>query len=183
MQITAIILAGGQSKRMGTDKALLELDGVSLLQNTINLCESISDSILISSNNPKHNKFGWPVISDEIKNCGPLGGIFTCLKKSKTDWNVVISVDAAFVKVEFLQFILAEISDVEAIVPFSDRGKEPLIALYNKTVLSAMNKKIDQGDFKMHGLLETINTKYVDAGKWLEKYPKLLHNINRPEDL
>jgi molybdopterin-guanine dinucleotide biosynthesis protein A len=161
----------------------LELDGVSLLQKTINLCESISDSILISSNNPKHNKFGWPVISDEIKNCGPLGGIFTCLKKSKTDWNVVISVDAAFVKVEFLQFILAEISDVEAIVPFSDRGKEPLIALYNKTVLSAMNKKIDQGDFKMHGLLETINTKYVDAGKWLEKYPKLLHNINRPEDL
>lgn len=168
---------------MGCDKALLEIDGISLLEKSISLCKEVCNEIIISSNNPEHQNVGYAVIADEVENCGPIGGISSCLKKSKTEWNFVISVDAAFVEEEFLQFLFSEIENVNAVVPFSEKGKEPLIALYNKSCLPVMVEKLEVGDFKMHNLLNSINTKFVDAQSWVEKYPKLFHNLNRPEDL
>lgn len=183
MQITAIILAGGKSKRMGADKALLEIDGLTLLERSISLCQKVCDDIIISSDNEEHAKYGFPIIADEVDNCGPIGGISTCLKHSKTAWNFVISVDAAFVEKEFLTFLISNIGECDLLVPIHKRGKEPLIALYNKSCLPAMEEKLQSGDFKMHNLLSSINTKFIDSNQWLEKYPKLFHNLNRPEDL
>lgn len=183
MQTTAIILAGGESKRMGTDKALLEVDGTPLLEKAINLCKHTCDEIIISSNNIKHQKFAYPVVADEIKDCGPIGGILSCLKKSKTDWNFVISVDAAFVEPDFLQTLFSEFDEFDAIVPLTKKGKEPLIALYNKRCLPVMEQKLQAGDYKMHNLLHSVKTKFVDSSVWLEKYPRLFHNLNRPGDL
>jgi molybdenum cofactor guanylyltransferase len=80
MQITGFILAGGQSSRMGTDKAMLQIDGKTLMERAIEICKPFCHEILISSNNPKHGNFGFAVISDEINNCGPMGGIYSCLK-------------------------------------------------------------------------------------------------------
>ena len=88
MQITGIILSGGQSTRMGTDKALLQINEKTLLENAIEICKPVCKEILISSNNPEHEKFGYKIIPDEIKNCGPLGGIYTCLKNSNTEWDL-----------------------------------------------------------------------------------------------
>ena len=86
MQITGIILAGGQSTRMGTDKVLLEINEKTLLERAIELVQPLSETVLISSNNPIHKKYGFEIIPDEIKDCGPIGGIYTCLKKSETEW-------------------------------------------------------------------------------------------------
>ena len=183
MQITAIILAGGKSKRMGTDKALLEMDGTSLLQKAITLCKELSPEIIISSNNPTHQQFGFPVITDEMKNCGPIGGISSCLKQSKTAWNFVISVDAAFVESDFVDFLFPDADDFDAIVPVHSKGKEPLIAFYNKSSLAKMEEMLQTENYKMHNLLALINTKFIDCEKWLVKYPKLFYNLNRPEDL
>lgn len=183
MQITAIILAGGKSKRMGTDKTFLELDGVPLLQRMIRLLQPLCDTLIISSNNPRHEKYGYKVIADEIKNCGPIGGIYSSLNKSNTDLNFVVSVDAAFVEKDFIQFLFSQSEDSDAVVPFSEKGKEPLIAMYNKSCLAFMKEKLEAGDYKMHTLLSSINTKWIDAQNWVEKYPKLFHNLNRPEDL
>lgn len=183
MQVSAIILAGGKSKRMGTDKAFLEIDGTTLLKKAIDLCKNICNEIIISSNKLEHKIYGYAVIADEIENCGPLGGISSCLKQSKTDWNLVISVDAAYVDADFLKFILTEISDFDAIVPFSEKGKEPLIAIYNKSCLPVLKSHLKNSNLKMHNLLSAINTKFVDTQVWVEKYPKLFHNLNRPEDL
>lgn len=168
---------------MGTDKALLQFDGIALLEKSIALCKEVSDKVLISSNNVEHHKFIYPVIADEIENCGPMGGISSCLKKSETAWNFVISVDAAFVELPFISFLLSEIGNFDAIVPFSVKGNEPLIALYNKSCLPMIEQKLQNRDFKMQNLLQAINTKFVDGQKWIEEYPKLFHNLNRPEDL
>lgn len=183
MQITAIILAGGKSIRMGTDKALLEMEQTTLLEKVIRLCETFTTQILISSDNPEHEKFGYKIIHDEIKNCGPLGGIYTCLKHSETDWNFVISVDSPFVEQDFVSFFISEIADFDAIVPIHKNGKEPLIALFQKGCVKTIHENIMSGDNKMHNLLEKINTKFVDSQKWVAKYPTLFRNLNRPEDL
>ncbi|WP_346862216.1 molybdenum cofactor guanylyltransferase [uncultured Draconibacterium sp.] len=183
MQITAIILAGGKSKRMGTDKALLQLDGISLLERSISLCKKLCDTIIISSNNKAHQKFGFPLVPDEFKNCGPIGGIYSCLKKSESEWNFIISVDSAFVEADFVSYLMAAIEDVDTIVPYGSKGTEPLIALYNKKCLPAFEEKIRTGDYRMQNLITSLNTKKIDAQSWIEKHPDLFRNLNRPEDI
>ncbi|MCK5729950.1 MAG: molybdenum cofactor guanylyltransferase [Draconibacterium sp.] len=183
MQITGIILAGGKSKRMGADKALLKTNGKTLLEQSIELIQPFCNTILISSNNSKHKIFGHKIIHDEISNCGPIGGIYSCLKKSETDWNFVLSVDSVFVESEFIKFLITEIDSISAIVPIHSEGKEPLIALYHKNSLMEFEKMLKLGDFKMYNLINSVNTKWIDSKKWIEKYPQLFHNLNRPEDL
>jgi len=168
---------------MGTDKALLQINGKTLLENTIDICKPVCKKILISSNNPVHGKFGYEIISDEFKNCGPLSGIYSCLKKSDTDWNFVISADAAFVNHEFIDYLIDEIDDFDAIVPFHLNGKEPLIALYHRNCVASIKKMIALKDYKMHNLLHMINTKFVDSESWVKKTPKVFSNLNRPNDL
>ena len=182
MQITGIILSGGQSTRMGTDKALLQINGKTLLESALGICRPVCGDILISSNNPEHEKFGDKIIPDEIKNCGPLGGIYSCLKKSDTDWNFIISVDSAFVTQDFVEFLISETGDFDAVVPFHQNGKEPLIALYHKNCIPAINERIKLNDYKMHNLLNKLNTKFTNVDSWIKKNPGIFKNLNRPED-
>jgi len=183
MQITGIILSGGQSTRMGTDKALLHINGKTLLENAIQICKPVCNEILISSNNPKHEKSGYQVISDEYKNSGPLSGIYSCLKISRNKWSFVISVDTPFVEVEFIRYLITQTDTFDAIVPVHQKGSEPLISLYHKSVLTVMQKHLTSGNFKMHNLLNSINTNYADSQNWVEKFPEIFRNLNRPEDL
>ncbi|WP_321368669.1 molybdenum cofactor guanylyltransferase [uncultured Draconibacterium sp.] len=183
MQITTIILAGGLSKRMGTDKALLEIEGKTLLERAISLCKPFSSELLISSNHKSHTSFGYRVVEDEIKNCGPMGGIYSCLKQSDNAWNLVLSVDAAYINDNFLEFLISNAGDFDAVVPFTEKGAEPLIALYNKSICPAMEKKLQAGDYRVQNLLRESNTKWLDSGKLLEENKRLFTNLNRPEDL
>jgi len=183
MQITGIILAGGQSARMGKDKALLQIDGRTLLERALEICNPVCTVVLISSNNPEHEKYGYSIIPDEIKNCGPIGGIYSSLKKSDSVWNFVLSVDSVFVEPEFVGFLISEIGNFDAIIPVHENGKEPLIALYNKNCITAIETAINSGDFKLQHFLGKIKVKEIDSREWLQKYPRLFINLNRPGDL
>ncbi|QGY43282.1 NTP transferase domain-containing protein [Maribellus comscasis] len=183
MQLTGIILAGGKSSRMGKDKALLELKEQTLLQRAIHFCQSFCDEILISSNSLEHEVEGIQIVSDEISDCGPIGGIYSCLKKSKNDWNFVISVDAPFVEMDFVSFLVAQKDSFDAVVPVHKNGREPLIALYHKKLLPVIETRLITGDYKMQFLLQKVHTNYIDAKGWIKKYPRLFFNINYPEDL
>lgn len=152
MDLTGIILAGGKSLRMGTDKASLKLNGKTLLERSIELVQPFCDSLLISSNNSKHERSGFKIISDEIENCDPIGGIYSTLKISEPDWNFIISVDYAFVESDFVQFLISELDDFDAVVPVHSKGKEPLIALYHKNSLPEIEKMLNSGNFKVHNL-------------------------------
>ncbi|RIJ49359.1 molybdenum cofactor guanylyltransferase [Maribellus luteus] len=183
MQITAIILTGGKSSRMGADKALLELDGKTLLSRAVDLCSKLCDEILISSDAEKHRVGSHRLVADEVKDCGPMGGIYSCLKESGNEWNFVLSVDAPFVAADFIEFLKQETSDFDAVVPLHDGKKEPLIAFYRKSILPQIEAKIGEGNYKLHFLLQEINTHFVESDKWVKKYPELFRNLNYPEDL
>jgi molybdopterin-guanine dinucleotide biosynthesis protein A len=183
MQITGIILSGGQSTRMGTDKALIRFNKKTLLENAIEICKPMCTNILISSNNQEHKISGIKIIPDEFLNCGPLSGIYSCLKKSETPWNFVISVDAAFVEPAFIEYLMNETDDSDAIVPIHDKGKEPLISMYHKNGLVEMQKHLKSGDLKMQNLINAINAKFVDSQYWIDKFPNIFRNLNKPEDI
>ena len=167
---------------MGTDKALIQFNGKTLLENAIEICKPVCQTIIISSNYPKHEIFGYKIIPDEIKNCGPLGGIYSCLKKSKTNLNFIISVDSAFVTEDFVQFLISESEKFDAVIPIHENGKEPLVALYHKNCVPVIQEKIELKDYKMHNLLNVLNTKFINVDSWVKKYPFIFKNLNRPED-
>lgn len=182
MQITGIILSGGKSSRMGTDKALMTIDGKSLLERAIDVCSPVCNPVFVSSNNPLHKKTGIQMISDEIADCGPLGGIYSCLRKTATNWNFVLSVDAAFMQTCFIKFLMAQTGNFDAVVPVHAHGKEPLIALYHKNIVPEIEQMLQIGDFKTRNLFHKIKVNYADAREQLRAFPQLFVNLNKPHD-
>jgi len=183
MQITAIILTGGKSSRMGADKALLELEGDTLLTRAVSLCSKFCDEILISSNAEEHRIGPYRLVADEVKDCGPMGGIYSCLKESSNDWNFVLSVDAPFVIRDFVEFLVSQTSDYDAVIPVHSGKKEPLIALYNKNMVDELKMQLDSGNYKMQFFLNSLRTNLLDSEEWLKNVPNLFQNLNYPEDL
>ncbi len=168
---------------MGTDKTFLKVEGKTLLTHAVELLQPLCRSLLISSNNRELKYSGIDIISDEIKNCGPLGGIYSCLKRSETEWNFILSVDSPFVQSGFIAALKSELNRFDAVVPAHTKGNEPLIAFYNKSCLPAMQKQLEAGDYKMQRLLNGVNTKWIESEKWIAKYPKIFRNLNKPSDL
>jgi molybdopterin-guanine dinucleotide biosynthesis protein A len=183
MQVTGIILTGGKSTRMGTDKALIEIDRETLLSKAINLCQNFCDEILISSNSKDHDINGIKRIQDEIENCGPMGGIYSSLKHATNEWSFILSVDAINVTSDFVEFLSKHKTNFDAVVPVHSKMKEPLIAMYNKNCMDYFKKHLDTRNYKMHHLLESINANFVDAQEWVLKNPEIFHNVNLPTDL
>ena len=167
---------------MGRDKALLKLHGQTLLQRAVQLCKQTCSDIIISSNNPAHQISNIPVISDQIKNSGPLAGIYSCTQHAKTDWCFVISVDSPFVLPEFVEHLKKQANGFDAIVPVSEKGKEPLVALYNRSVLPVAERMIKQEQLRMHSFLSEVNTHFIEVNVWVKKHPLLFHNLNSATD-
>jgi molybdopterin-guanine dinucleotide biosynthesis protein A len=178
-EITGIILAGGKSSRMGTDKALIDVKGKKLIEYSIAVMKTICHHILISANDPVYEEFGFPVIADNFKEIGPIAGLEACLRYSKTKINLVAPCDSPFLKSNLFSEILKNVEGYEATVPILKDGKvEPLAGYYSKEALPTIIQQIEKGDYKLQNLLKAINTKYIaitDAN--------CLANINTPQDL
>ena len=106
MRITGVILAGGKSSRMGTDKGLLELNGKPLIQYAIDTLKSIGLEIIIISNNSDYEQFGFPVYPDIIPDKGPIGGVYTALSYSSTEKNLIVSCDTPFLSKKLLNYLI-----------------------------------------------------------------------------
>ena len=91
MEITGIILAGGKSSRMGTDKGLLLLNGKPMVKYVIDVLSKVTSKIIIIANNDEYKQFGYKVYSDLIKDKGPVGGIYTAMNYTNSNTNICIS--------------------------------------------------------------------------------------------
>lgn len=168
---------------MGCDKALIEIEGKPLLTRAVEFCNLFCDEVLISSDSELHRIEGFQTIADQFKDCGPMGGIYSCISASANDWNFVLSVDAPFVRQEFVLEMLANCNNYDAVIPIHDRKKEPLIAFYNKSVLPELETLLKEGNYKMHSLIERVRTNFADAETYLKQSPNMFHNLNFPEDI
>jgi len=181
---SAIILAGGRSTRMGTDKALMQWYCKTLLQHTIDLLTPIFDHLLVSANVLYPLPAGVELVSDERAGCGPAGGIYSCLLRSPSDWNFVISVDSPFVTPEFIGYLKSFLGHAnDCVVPVHRNGKEPLVAFYHRRTAEVFRAQLDKGDFKMQNLLLALETTLAPAEDWIKANPRLFLNFNTPEDL
>ena len=185
MAVTGIILAGGKSRRMGMDKGLLKIGDKTLVEIAIINLSPLCNTVLISSNSEDYMQFGAKVVPDVIPNIGPMGGIYSSLLESRTDLNLVLSVDLPLVNEGLLAFLVEQSIGYMAAVPWSGQEHfEPLCACYNRAILSAIHDYINKGVYKMPDLFREVPTNPLIIDEKLAFYhPAVFHNINTPEDL
>ena len=181
---SAIILAGGKSSRMGTDKGLVEFNGKKMIEHILDVIKYLTDEILIVSNNPDYKKFEFPVAEDIYKECGPLGGIHAGLSKSTTPWSFVIGCDMPYITSGFLEFLILQLPQpCDAIVPVHDEKVEPLCALFNRTALPKMESLLLKNELKMQEVVTKLNSKFVDVPMNHFLASMIFKNINSRVDL
>src|SRR5579864_2081154 len=103
--VTAFILAGGKSTRMGADKAFVMLDGQTLLARALELAHSVTTDVRVVGDPARFSSFA-PVVEDVFPDCGPLSGIHAALRASATDLNVILAVDTPFVSPALLRYLI-----------------------------------------------------------------------------
>ncbi|MCH8316896.1 MAG: molybdenum cofactor guanylyltransferase [Bacteroidetes bacterium] len=184
-QITAIILAGGKSLRMGKDKGLLQLNGLTFVERIYRVVSKVCAEVIIVAKQDGYEYLGLPVFSDIYEDKGPAGGIHTGLFHSKSKFNIVVSCDMPFLSSDLLKFLLSYTGkNYDVIVP-RHRGKlQPLCAVYSKNCFCQLELFIQQNQLKMMNIIEQLNTKYVDINSTLDFYsPYLFMNVNNQRDL
>lgn len=179
MDVTAIILAGGKSSRMGEDKGLMSFDGKAMIEFIINSVKPIVTNIIIITNNKKYKQFGHPVFEDEIKDKGPLSGILTGLHKSNTSKNLILSCDTPFINEDLLKLILSHSENYEVVIPEKNNITHQLIGFYNKSCTKTIKESILENQLKIKLAIQKLNYKIVDANH-IDQH--VFHNINTKED-
>jgi molybdenum cofactor guanylyltransferase len=187
--VAGFVLAGGQSLRMGRDKALVELGGEPLVVRMVRLVERVAKPVRVIAPPERYAHLGLDVVPDDRPGLGPLGGIATALRVSTFDWNLVVGCDLPYLTAEWLVFLAgrARGSSAWAVVPESSRGLEPLSAMYHRRARAAFTEALDRGRRKLtealaglpQGALERIlpaEWKSFDSGGWRFK------NMNAPGD-
>jgi molybdopterin-guanine dinucleotide biosynthesis protein A len=179
--ITGIVLAGGKSSRMGEDKGIMEFDGKKMVKHILDALAPVVDEIIIIANNNHYNDFGYPVYEDIIKDCGPMGGIYTGLTRSNTMKNIVLSCDMPFIKSKMVSYIIAESGDYEITVPKHENKLEPLCAIYSKKCADKLKGLLERKEWKMQEALQYFNTQQLrfSGAKEIEKN---FININTLQD-
>jgi molybdopterin-guanine dinucleotide biosynthesis protein A len=182
---TGIVLAGGKSSRMGRNKGLITWEGQTLAEHAIHALLPLCKTIIISANDRSYDFLDHRRVADRYEDCGPMGGILSCLEQSGTEINLVIPVDTPNVKTWIYEHLLQNTCDYDMIVPLDhDSWYQPLCAIYNRTIIPAMEKQISDGILGFTPLIRKVNSKEVpfrlNGGLYNEH---TFLNINSPEDL
>lgn len=162
LQATGVVLAGGKSSRMGTDKALLLLDNQTLLERSVKKLQEIFAEVVIVDN--KEEKYSLPnvkEVSDIYKDCGPLGGIHAALTNSTYDRIFVVACDLPFWGNKLAQLLLKSCRGYDAAVPHIGPYFEPLLAVYKKNCLPAIEDCLDRRFYKVTGFYPMVKINYI----------------------
>jgi len=180
--ITGIILAGGKSSRMGTDKGMLVLNGKKIIEYVIAALTPNVSEVIIISNNENYNYLGYKVYKDIVKECGPMGGIFTGLEKSITENNIIVSCDIPNISSTMIAYIISNSREKDALIPVHDGQPEPLCAFYKKLTAKDFKQFLNSGNYKMLDALKHLKTSYLDVVNAQGFSEDIFSNINTPDE-
>ena len=153
MRCSAVLLAGGKSSRMGSDKALLEIEGEPLWRRQLETLRRLAPAQLMLSGPRREEWSDCDLVADEVSHAGPLAGVAAALAKCTTPLLVVLAVDLPMMTTEFLQALLALCHDGQGAVPQGDHCFEPLAAVYPATCTPAVAAALQSGDFSLQNFL------------------------------
>lgn len=181
--VTAIILAGGQSSRMGTNKALLTINGQTVIEQIVAECKKITDNVLIVTNRFSDYKFlHLPMVEDKEKGKGPLAGIQAGLSAVSTEKTIVIACDMPFISTKVALALLDELTSYDACIPEINDQLHPLFAAYRKSCLPAVNESLAEGQLRIRQFLSKVHVKIKTENELPSYLDQAFFNMNNPEE-
>jgi molybdenum cofactor guanylyltransferase len=185
MNLTAIILAGGQSSRMGVDKAFIPYNGKPLIHYSIDLALCFTKTILISANQDQFQDPGYPVVNDIYPVKAPLAGIHAGLKFSKTDWNLVLTCDMPNVSSKFIEYLISKLEKEKTLIlPAHDGYIEPLCGFYHKSLVPMIESNFGKNRLSPLDLLKLVPHRIFQMEDFSDESPSFLFkNINEKKDV
>jgi len=187
--ITGIILCGGKSSRMQTNKALLKLGDKTIIEIILNEMEKVFDVVLISTN--KCDDFSFlniPIVKDIQINRGPLEGIYSTLKESKTAKNFITTCDLPLINSNLIEYVSKIESKKGIVIPIVNGTPQRLFGIYNKTVkekieeifrLSETDKSIKESVYDLH---QRVSSELIEIDHLPFYNENIFMNMNTPED-
>jgi molybdopterin-guanine dinucleotide biosynthesis protein A len=185
--LTAFVLAGGKSMRMGADKAFLEYQGRTFLARALDLARSATADVRIVGSREKFASFA-PVVEDIFRDCGPLAGIHSALLASPSELNLMLAVDTPFISSEFLRYLIAQAHaapEAAVVVPSSAGRSQPLCAIYRREFAATAENALRAGQNKIGRLFDEVPTRLIedDELRVAGFDPAIFRNLNTPEEL
>jgi len=189
--LTGIILAGGKSSRVGLNKnkAQIKLAGKSLIDWVISKLTSLDnlkeEDVIIVGPKEKYPHFKQ-VVEDIFPQKGPLGGIYSGLRASPSQYNIVVGCDMPFLEIKLLQYMIEDINSNDIVIPRYGGGYiEPLCAIYSKGCLEAIERNLSEHNFSVRSIFPHLKVKFVEDED-IKKYDPEFYsffNINYKKDM
>jgi len=200
--MSAVVLAGGDSRRMGTDKAFLKMPGGEpLIEAILSKLAPLSDEIILVANRTQgYERLGVELVADIYPGKGSLGGIYTGLWAMSHSHGLVVACDMPFLKPSLLRYMLVMAPEYDVVVPRAvpwgglkapkeETAREHLLhpfhAVYSKSCLEPMKDLLESGDLRIISFYPQVRVRYVEEGEIDIFDPEHLSffNINTPADL
>jgi len=181
----AVILAGGRSTRMGSNKALLELNNKTVIAGQIEELRKFFDPVIVVANQPElYQGLGVRIVPDEFPGYGPLAGIHAGLKNAPGDVVFVVPCDMPFISADIGVQMLGQLGGADGLVLEKDGHFEPLFALYTKRCLPVIEEFLRAKRLKVIDFYPLVNIEALPVEKLALPRPvnELLLNINTPEE-
>ena len=200
--VTGVILAGGKSRRMGQNKALIQLGENSLIEHVIRRTRLVADELLLITNSPaEYTHLNVPMHGDIVSGTGALGGIYTGLTHASYDVVLCVGCDNPFLVPNLLTYLVSVLGDYDAVMPYTSSRNEnigvtnpsystdqstlqTLCAAYSKRCLPIIEQMLNEPELRVHALQERANILTLAPEIW-KAYDSEGHsffNVNTPED-
>ena len=184
--ISSILLAGGKSSRLGTDKARIKLDGrFAMVQSAAEKLLAVSDEVVAVTDGRRYDNLKVKWVSDIYPGAGPLGGLYSGLLATKSSHALVVACDMPFLNLALLRYMISLPRDYDVLIPKLGHKLEPLHAIYSRNCLQPIERLLKEGHFKILDFFDQVIVHHLTEEE-IERYDSDHHsffNINTPDQL
>ncbi len=186
LKACGVILAGGQSSRMGTNKALLDFEGEPLVQRLASRFTQWFAQTVIVTNTPETYAFaGLPMVGDRVPGLGPLGGLEAGLRASQFEHAFFCAVDMPFVNEGLVRYMLSLAPEHDIVVPYLSGEYEPMHAIYGRGCLPSIDRYLEARRLKLLNIYDEVRRRNLteEEVRRFGDPNRLFFNCNTPEDI
>ena len=186
LRLCGFVLAGGQSTRMGVDKARIEIAGTQLLLRAVNLLKAHVDSVTVLGPPARYEFIRVSTVPDSKPGKGPLAAILTGLEHQAVEWGIFLACDLPLLDGRFIELLIRRTAtnDSDAVVPRTSRGWQPLCAAYRRTSARHIREALEQGEMGIIQVLPRLRVDVIAPGDLALAGvdETIFENLNSPED-
>ena len=186
LTVSGIVLAGGQSSRLGTDKSFVNMNGQPLIEQIVAKLARLSDDVIIVTNSPeKYDHLEARLVGDIYPGKGALGGIYSGLRAVANAQSLVVACDMPFLDLNLLRYMILLARGHDVVIPRIGGFPEPLHAIYSKICLEPIDRLLTRKELKIIDFFSEVRVRYVEEGEVDIFDPQHLSffNVNTLSDL